>query len=567
MNRARLVPGLLLLLLPVGCVSMTPPLASRAPLIVVEEEADGEHWRATWQLSEPTRELLFQRPASGFRSAVFEVLTPGFAFAKKGDLEVLRTSGAPAQSITVRFPEYSRPMRKEYEFFRSFSDGSVALYTGHLVARPLTDDDPEDCEGCFIRSFELRARPDVPVIVEGRVMQSPVAWTDEREQGTYVYFGAIEPVETPEMISIVDPALPDWLLKETKDALPALFDLYTQRFGVALPERPTILFSYSNDRQSGYWSGGGTLPGQIQLTVGGTGWDSRSEEAMLNLFHFLAHEAVHLWNGQIVNYPDSEDSWMHEGSADALAGRTLLEIGLIDEARFLDYQTAALNECLRGTFALREAARRGDVFLYYACGNMIALLTEQTTPDHDLFDFWRELVDRALDSGHYHADDYFDVWADLGGDPREIEALREFIQVEGGSGRIVELLQRSGVTIVKDPNPPQTYGQSFSRQALLVLMKEQCRGNHGFNASQRGFELDDPLDCGPIPAGQYVTMIGGHDVLRQGHRTWDVLYDRCGTSRSVEVQLSGNDGTITELELPCSSEVSPRSEYVRITGR
>ncbi len=82
---------------------------------------------------------------------------------------------------------------------------------------------------------------------------------------------------------------------------------------------------------------------------------------------------------------------MHEGSADALAERALVELGLADEARLLEYQTEALNACRRGAGAgpLRGAATRGEFDLYYSCGNVIALWTESVVrqQSHDLFGF------------------------------------------------------------------------------------------------------------------------------------------------------------------------------------
>lgn len=560
--RASLV---VLSLLICACSSTAPSSEPEAPFITLEMERGGRFWLATWHLDEPARAIVFERPASGFRSALFEILTPGVEFDTDGNLEVLRTDGAPVAAIAVRLPVSTRWLEKEYAFFQEFSDGSTSIYTGHLVARRL-EPGPEECDECFIRSFRFLAPPGTSIMVGGRVHESPLDWVDAEQQGTYVYFGAIPPVETPQMISIIDPALPDWLEDETRAALPSLFALYERELGVELPERPTVLFNFPESESPGYSSGGGTLPGLIQLTVHGEGWGERSDEAMLHLFHFLAHEAAHLWNGQIVQYPDSDDSWMHEGSADALAERTLHRIGLIGETRFLEYQTAALNECRRGldSFPLREAGDRGDFHLYYSCGNVIALLTERATEDGDLFRFWKELIGRSLESRVYDADDYFAVLRSLEADAETIESLLRFIETGATSDSIVEMLIRNGVEVVGDDDPPESYGQPVAREALMVLMEDHCRGRYGFNAGHDGLHLADALDCDALPGGATVTGIGGHDVLREGHRTWDVLHERCGTDRPVSVLIT-KDGTESRIEIPCTTAVRPRPAYVRIT--
>ncbi len=557
------------LLLFAGCASRPlPPAQPTLLYITLEKESEGEHWRATWHLERPTRELRFERRGAGFRAAVFEVLTPGFGMERDGDLEVLRTNGEPAQTITVRFPEFSRKLEKEYEFFQKFSDGSVAIYTGHLVARPHYDDDPAECSGCFIRTFRFVGPPATPIIVDGRVASSPFQWRDEKLQGSYIYFGSIEPVESDEMISIIDPALPRWLEEETKRALPQLFAIYTERFGVDLRERPTILFNYIDNKGSGYSSGGGTLPGQIQLTVDGAAWEERSQEAFLLLFHFLAHEAVHLWNGQLINYPATEDSWMHEGSADALAQRTLRELGLIDEAAFLDYQSAALNECRKrlGGVPLRAAAKHGQFSLYYSCGNAIALLTESVMDEGDLFSFWMRLIARTIDSGEYDAEDYFAVWSDAGAEVNDVEMLRRFIEQSAGPDDLVSMLTAHGVAVRGNTSPPQTYGQSVARDSLLRILGEHCRGGYGFNTDRAGFILDKSNVCGPIPAGGIVTAIGGYDVLREGERTRDALHENCGSDEPVLLAVTV-DGSGTTVEAPCTREVTARPTYLEIVSR
>ena len=543
-NRAAVVFFLLLL---TGCATtkVAPPF--------VTLERDGEWWSATWRLAAPARELRFERLAAGFRAEAFEVLTPGYAFSRDGEHEVLRTAGEPASTIRVRFREFTRHLPKDYEFFQKFSDGSVAIYTGHLLVH---------VDGAMVRDFRFLAPR---MVVGGRLHETRAAWRDVAGQGTYVYFGSIAPVQSEQTISIVDSGLPDWLESTSRAGLPRLFELYTRRLGAKLPDRPAVLFSWKESEQSGFSSSGGTLPGLIQLGIEGTGWKTESPEGMREIFHFLAHEAGHLWNGQIVHYPDAEDAWMHEGSADGLAERALLDMAMIDEARFLEYQTAALNQCRRGlgTHPLRTAGARQKFELYYSCGNAIALLTEASTKG-ELFDFWRALIANTLqqEDKQYEAEDYYAVMRASGASDADIATLRALVEKPADPDALVTALRERGVQLAAVDEPPQDYGQSLSRDGLFHLLGQRCKGSYGYNTSNRGFILNTPLNCEGFNAGEIVTAIGGHDVLRAGHRAWDALHARCGTSEPVEVTAGGRT-----VAVPCAKAVPARLPYVRIMSR
>lgn len=550
-----------------GCASSRPAVEVLPPYIVLEKAPEEGFWQATWHFAAPTRELRFEREGAGFRAKVFESLTPGYRMERDGAVEVLRTDGEPVSTLRVRFREFDVAVPKEYAFFQKFSDGSVAIYTGHLVARA-AETGADDCKECFIRRFRLHAPEGSSVLLEGRFVGREAFWEDRHGQGTYAYLGGIDPIETAEMISIVDTAVPDWLEAETRVALPRLFAMYSERFGVPLPERPTILFNYIDSGHSGYTNAGGTLPGQIILTLDGAAWQERSDEALKLLFHFLAHEAVHLWNGQVVHYEGNADSWMHEGSADAFAQRTLLELGIIDADAFLGYQTTALNECRKGLggVPLRRASANAAFGLYYSCGNLIALLTEAMSAERDLFAFWKRLIERVIDDGKYDAEDYFATMSASGIGAASIAKLRAFIETSSDGDDLVAMLRTSGIVVAEEEDPPQGYGQSVAREALLRLMAEHCRGNYGSNMSREGMKLKDSLDCGSLPAGAVVTSIAGHDVLRTGHRVWDAIHQRCGTQETIPVTLraAGPSGDPVTIALSCAKLAPARPKYLKI---
>lgn len=476
----------------------------------------------------------------------------------------------------MRFPEYARVLEKDYVFFVKFTDGSVAIYTGHLLARPIRSGEEDDCRTCIVNTFRLVPGEGESVIAGGKRARSALEWSDESYQGSYVYFGSIEPVESDDLISIMDPGFPVWMRSASERMIPALFELFSRRLAVELPARPTVLTSFTRSDQSGYSFKGGVVPGAVQLTAEGLAWETESEEGLLRYLRLLAHETVHLWNGGVVEYPGMEHSWLHEGSADALAERALLELGVIDERRFLEYQTAAINDCRRGLGAtpLSDAAKKGAFSLYYSCGNAIALLTEaslQRSGTADLFDFWRGLIEKTLASEErtYGPAEYIAHWRDLGASDEDAAVLLGLVEKPADPAMLVHALRDRGVTMETMPTPPEDYGQVLARDALLHLMKQNCRGRFGFRGTAAGLALADALDCDTIPAGAVVRAIGGHDVHRAGHLVAEEVHRTCGSSGEVTLAFAPVDGTDVprEVTVRCGTAFPAPLPYLSVTGR
>lgn len=194
------------------------------------------------------------------------------------------------------------------------------------------------------------------------------------------------------MVGILDPGAPKWLDQKLDSTLPQLFADYARLTGVTLAQRPTVLFSFekARDPHSTTWKGG-TLDGLIQLHVEAAA-DGAEDRGVLERFvKFIAHESAHLWNGQMFHNPESNQSWMHEGGADAFAWRAVRRAGILDDAGLESRLTADLNDCLSsiGSHALDEVEKKGDFGPVYSCGATLAWLTEAATGD--LHAFWKSL--------------------------------------------------------------------------------------------------------------------------------------------------------------------------------
>lgn len=551
--------GLGTLGLATSCASPPGPDAEEGPRIVLERAERAGFWRATYELGAETDSLRFQRPASFYREDVWEVVTPGWRLARDGDRQTLSADpGAETDRVVVEFPVHTENLPKEYELFQTFTDGSLALYTGHLyVTRSAPE--VEDEKAKFLRRIELRPAANEHLVVEGEIRTGRTTWTDSRKDGTYVYFGRIEPLESDHMVGVVDPGAPAWIVDRLRATLPRIFSLYTEGLDKALPWKPVVLFSFDDTDTSGLSSGGGTLHGLVQMTVSGHGWREETPESSEQLLWLIAHEAAHFWNGQLYRYQDMADSWLHEGSADAFAGLVLERFGVLDRDRLTERRNRALNACAMGLRdgPLSSSNRRGAFGNYYSCGELIAVWSGAAVPGSSeldrLFEVWRAVF-AATDplDGVYDRRTYLQALESLGVEEPAREALRDFVDTEHAdpAAALVEFMGRVGLEIETLERPPPELRAERARGALQHLMAQACGGRYSFHSEPGRLRTVALAGCEPFRSELLVTAIEGHAVGSEGDRAFEAAADRCRQGEPVRLGLAGGRSVGVACETP-----------------
>lgn len=548
----RRTPALILLLALLSCEA---PSLDTAVITRV-----GEDWRVTYELAEPASSLCFARPGGFYRERVWTIDTPGWRFEREGEEQRLVGEG-PATRIELSFPVFTEHLPKEYELFREFTDGSVALYTGHLYVAP----DVATCADAeaFVERVALVPDADENIVVQGRVHKGPTTWEDPGNGGTYVYFGRIEPLEREAITAIVDPGAPGWLVETMHARLPELFSHYAERFGEELPWKPFVLFDFIDSNRPGLSSGGGTLTGLVQLSSEGEGWHEQeaiTTELMLNL---LAHESVHLWNGQLHRGEPSSDAWMHEGSADAFANLMLRRMGAVDDERLAERRSLALNGCARELRlgALDQAASRGRYDAYYDCGEMIALASVAALgdpgDDERLFDIWRRLFEAGE---RYTREDYFESVGALGGSADFVAELKRFIGAEHDdpATALIDLFDTVGVALEISDRLPVEMRSRVAREALRDVMAANCDGVYGLGQGRGSLVTDAIAGCAPFESGMEIVEIAGLPVARDGDRI-DRLIGECLAGEPLELTLAGGES----VRVPCAEELPEATRPLR----
>jgi hypothetical protein len=522
--------------------------------IRVQPGAANAPWRVTYTFSQPVARVELERNGT-YRRKEWRAETAGYTFAD--NVIKLDEGAAPRKSVTVAFPpDFSHP-EKDYQLFERYSEGSVLLYTGHF-----------NVAGAKNR-FVLTPRRGEHLIVAGRVFRRRTTWTDDDGEGTFVYYGKLKPVATPDMIAVIDPGAPPWLRKRLDDGVPRLFADYAALTGYKLETRPTVFFSFeaARDPNSTTWKGG-TLPGVIQMAIE-TARDAAEDGPLLErFFKFLAHEAAHMWNGQLFHAPERGQSWMHEGGGDAFAWRALRRADLLDDRQLAARETGDLNQCLAevGSAAVDDAEAKGNFKAVYACGSALAWLTEaavhRADASADLFTFWKALF-RAADSRGRKYDEalYLSVLKDRA-DAASVQFIDDFVHrpMPDHLQRIIAVFADEGIVLEPKPEAiPMEQRQAWAQSALVALMGGDCGGHVNLWRRSGKIILGGDAKCATLRSELAVGRVEDHDINREGEVVYDAVAARCAAHEVVALDAGG-----TRVEVPCTVTLAPRTPWLAV---
>ncbi|HEX3581156.1 MAG TPA: hypothetical protein VH087_05310, partial [Thermoanaerobaculia bacterium] len=419
--------------------------------------------------------------------------------------------------------------------------------------------------GAKTTTFELAPRRHEHLLVGGKVFAHRTRWIDDGAgEGTFVYYGKVKPVETPYMVAILDPGAPKWLDQKLDSTLPQLFASYARLTGVALEQRPTVLFSFeaARDRNSTTWKGG-TLDGLIQLHVEADA-DSAEDREMLERFvKFIAHESAHLWNGQMFRPPESNQSWMHEGGADAFAWRAVRRAGIIDDAGLEARLTSDLNACVSsiGSHALDDVEKEGNFGPVYSCGATLAWLTEAATGD--LHAFWKSLF-RAADGRGRHYDEalYLSLLKQQERVPGTAAFIDDFVHhdMPDRAEKIAAAFRAAGVPLRPMPDAlPAQQRRAWGEAALVSLMRQDCHGV-SFDRESGRYHLHGNEKCATLQSDLVVDRIAGKSIVREGDAAYDAAAANCAAHEPVTLEGPGD----VKVSLPCANPLDARTPWLGV---
>jgi hypothetical protein len=447
-------------------LSAAAPAAIRdapgVPQLRVEVARRGDAWTADFIFDRRVTAWVFTRSGSTseggrpWRQDSWTFTTPGVRVERLGNHDVLRAErGELPTRVSLRFRPMTKNLRADYTPALAFTDGSIALFIGQFDCFPM---DSMAAVAKLPGDLNNVRRPAAdprfvfrdaagPVLLEGR----RVASGDTTHDNGYVLFGGTRALETPDMVAILDPQLPEWIKESLAYSVPALFSRYTQELGRLPDLKPTLMATWAGPTPHFVQRNGSVLRGLITLNYEGAGMLAESNAQRQQGLWFIAHEAAHFWLGQAVGYEYARDAWITEGGAELLAFRSVAEVDPEFDPR--PNLNRAIADCIgltrgRGVEAARE---RGDQRAYYACGTVFGLVAEAGS-GRTFYTFARQLVDRNRQDRVVSRADWM---AALDAATRKPELGRDIAQLlDRGAADpgdfITDLLVRAGVNIETD---------------------------------------------------------------------------------------------------------------------
>jgi hypothetical protein len=408
------VVAIVVALLPPFALALDPGSHEPAgtPQILIKA-TQGQDWQITYRLRKPAQKLAFDRHEGRRRSAIWRT-DRDFQIAGTEDEEILRRldGGTFAEVHVAVPPAYGTG---DYGPFMPFGDGSILFYTGGLLACA------EACPENPRWSMRLSAIGWSHILAKREWMARQATWTESGD-GCLVYVGSTRPVETADMITVLDGALPAAVRSQLLTQTPKFTRYFAQRLG-ELRRKPMIFASYDASYAHG-WGREGGAPAECEQIFShfyGKGWTeemAKPEFANELAWHF-AHEAAHLY--QRVQISD-RDAWIHEGGAEAFAAIALRASGDAESAYVASRLAMAEKECadkLAGR-TIREALDAREVKVGYSCGLLLDMAIDaaakRDSPASDgLFTVWRAFIARTAGNVTVSERDFLDSIASVGG--------------------------------------------------------------------------------------------------------------------------------------------------------
>ena len=365
--------------------------------------------RVTYVTGSPSAELFFSRTPDKQRQERWAALDENIIIEHRNGIDVIKhINGEKITSFSFHVPMTYTHLPKDYAPFMPYRENGVLIHSGRFQTC-LSVCESDEAQKVFPMSFLV---PETEhIILFGEVLSETTSWIDTND-GTMIYVGRGDSIETDFVISIVDPLLPDDVQKPLNELFPDLMAYFANRLG-GLDQKPMLFASFDryakpdgNPLSNNFSSQGGVLPGQVFMHFSGDAWfedeDIRGTETTGFLLWFFAHEAGHLYQRGADYFPTDGEAWIHEGGADAFAAIALADLKSISPAYITRRKNEAIELCLKGLEAgsLEGAAERGDFKNLYSCGMIIQLAIDKSVRaksqgQSDLYDIWALFLEQV----------------------------------------------------------------------------------------------------------------------------------------------------------------------------
>lgn len=372
------------------------------------ELASSDLLAITYTFDKPATRLAFKRNPDSSRISRWNLVSDDFQlYSENGNEYISKKDNGTFTLVEIEIPTSYTYLPADYAPFQPFSDGGLLLHSGRFFACSWECSESDS-------AWKLSAMPagDSVVILNGEQHMKAVSWEDKND-GTNLYFGGNEAIETAHFIAVVDSGLPTTLRQSLETTFPIFMEYFEKKIGV-LESKPMLFASYGRTGDGRSGKQGGFLPDQVFMHWYGDNLVEllKEDNFVEDTNWFFAHEAAHLYQQRSHQIYSTEHPWIHEGFAEIFAKEAMLAVSG-------DYADSTVNKaeetCLNGlsNSSLSEAAANISFELNYSCGLMIHSMVSQQliamSSSSDIFDVWATYYEAIVSGLNPGEQTYFDV--------------------------------------------------------------------------------------------------------------------------------------------------------------
>jgi len=392
-----------------------PVFAQNILITDIEKEASNR-WNVTYVSKVPINSIQFVITKDNSRHARWSIISEGFELRTfNGKDTLFRRDGQSFKEVVISLTPTYTSLPKYYAPFSPYSEGSMLFHSARFFACPSM------CSG-FENLWYIRvtAPPDETILVNGLKVKRQASWYDSGD-GTKVFIGKLLPIERDEVITVIDPALPNYVISSLETFLPAAFrELSTQL--TTLESRPMLFASFGKMKEGSYGRQGGVLPNQIFMHWYGT----LPKSDIYDLLWFYAHEATHIFQRLERTKIEEKNAWIHEGHAEYVASNLLRKFDEGSVAYVNLRIEKARTNCVANAMESNPVTNK-EYKQLYECGlyfySLIAHYSSQA--EQSAYMFWKVLAEHTKKGGEVNKSAVLNIVENLFGKKVYQQVLEE----------------------------------------------------------------------------------------------------------------------------------------------
>jgi hypothetical protein len=355
-------------------------------------------WRVDYRFARPVTAFTFFSIGE-LRQKSWKVLTPGMRMKFEADRDILDVGGKPFRSASIEIRTFDDLEPKSYAPFNRFSDGGTAFFLGFLQGKGYQG----ARELPVLTDFRLHG------LAQENVLAPPPNQRLPGGDRGYAYFGPAHTVRSGSTQFLIDPAAPAWMRETLLDTGAKVSAYYEKAYARPLKDELLIMLSVSGFDAPGLSTKGGAVMGQISYRFDGKATIIDHPKYREVLKRLVAHELAHIWQMNLARGGwGTDDPWIHEGGAEAMALDGVLQTGLWNEDTVAAYnkQQAAVCDKLGNSVETYDGI--------YACG-----LVRFNNAGLAIVPLWRAMMEVSETKGEVYSASMIDaIVLRQGGAPR-----------------------------------------------------------------------------------------------------------------------------------------------------